>query len=97
MINILKFYSSANLWAASLGLMLNWDDESTLFTGCPMFHTVGSMMTGTGAFWNGSAFAFQVSRRSVIGAQILISGKLFRFKFHEGCQLLRHDNVFVYR
>ena len=49
----------ANLWASSLGLMLNWDKTSTLFTGCPMFHTVGSMMTGTGALWNGSSFAFQ--------------------------------------
>lgn len=49
----------ANLWASSLGIMLNWGTDSTIFTGCPMFHTVGSMMSGTGAMWNGSAFAFQ--------------------------------------
>ena len=61
----MKFIFSANLWAASLGIMLKWDHESTLFTGCPMFHTVGSMMTGTGALWNGSAFAFQVCQASL--------------------------------
>ena len=49
----------ANLWAGSLGIMLNWDDSSTVFTGCPMFHTLGSMMSCTGALWNEAAFAFQ--------------------------------------
>ena len=49
----------ANLWAGSLGIMLQWDDTSTVFTGCPMFHTLGSMMSCTGALWNEASFAFQ--------------------------------------
>ena len=51
----------ANLWAGCLGIMLDWNSNSTIFTGCPMFHTLGSMMSCTGALWNESSFAFQTN------------------------------------
>ena len=41
----------ANLWASGLGLLLKWDKNDTLFTGCPLFHTLGSMMGATGIMW----------------------------------------------
>ena len=31
----------ANLWAGGLGIMMKWGPEDTLFTGCPLFHTLG--------------------------------------------------------
>ena len=51
----------ANIWASCLGHMMNWDEEDTLFTGCPLFHTLGSMMGATGIMWQNGSFACQKS------------------------------------
>jgi len=51
----------ANLWASGLGLLLKWDKNDTLFTGCPLFHTLGSMMGATGIMWQGGSFACQTN------------------------------------
>ena len=72
----------ANLWAGSLGIMLDWNDSSTVFTGCPMFHTLGSMMSCTGALWNEAAFAFQptFSASSFIKDAAKVGFKLYSFQ-----------------
>ena len=74
----------ANLWAGCLGIMLDWDSSSTIFTGCPMFHTLGSMMSCTGALWNESSFAFQTN----FSASSFIKGTHFGSNFRFNLQLI---------